>query len=169
MSVWGNLLFQQALDFLDAPRSVHTEEENALICMLLARRGEFLYSLGRVAEAEAVLEEARLQAEELGFAAELENALRTQGVIAYYQGEYLQARDLLHRALALADAADNQHHRAYTFMTAGALALGNYAEAERLERESLALYEALDYQFGVVHTLRFLGTIALRQGEPMRR
>ncbi|MBV9787915.1 MAG: tetratricopeptide repeat protein [Chloroflexi bacterium] len=95
-------------------------------------------------------------------------ALHAGGKLAFYQGDYAQARSLLGDALAAHQALDNTAGIMDSFNSLGQLAReqGDYAQAQALHEQSLRLAEALNDDHILGHTLMYLGQNAIHAGDP---
>lgn len=162
----GQLLFERATALLEPHLSVTTPADQATLVRLMARRGEFLRSLGKIPEAEALLQRAVTLAEQMGLQDEMALCYQTLGVMAYLQGRYVPAGQWLRSALHIVSQQNDQHRQAYILMTLGAIeqALGNYHQSQEIHQQGLALYEAVEYEWGIAHTVRFLGQAAYKLG-----
>lgn len=161
----GEQLFHYTLSYL--PPEQTNPSANHLRVRLMARRGEYLYMLSELSQAETQLKHALSLAQQLQMEEEIEMICQILGVVAYLQGEYEPAKVLLSKALEMAVLHGNTHREAYIHMTLGAIeqALGNHQQANQQHQTSLALYQELDYQWGIAHSLRFLGVTAYHLGD----
>lgn len=163
----GQLLFERTTSLLEPHLLLTTRANQATIVRLMARRGEFLRSLGRMPEAEALLKRALDLAEQLELQDEMALCYQTLGVMAYLQGRYVPAGQWLRSALHIVSRQNDLHRQGYILMTLGAIeqALGNYHLSQTIHQKGLAIYEEVEYQWGIAHTLRFLGQAAYNLGE----
>lgn len=163
----GEHIFGQTINLLEPYLGVTDQETITLLARLTVYRGEYLYTIGKMTQAENALRSALSFTQQMHLENEHELAIQTLGVITYLQGRYAEARALLHQALELVIRLDAPDRQAYILMTLGAIeqALGNYDNAENYHRTCLSMFADLHYQWGVANTLRFLGVMAYRQGD----
>ncbi len=162
----GERLFAQTLAKLEPYLPIADKKTNVLLTKLTVYRGEYLYTLGKINEAEKTLRQALSITHHFQMENERELATQTLGVITYLQGNYTEAKQLLAGALELAINLSDLHRQAYILMSMGAVeqALGNYAEAQKWHQTSLNMFDDLNYQWGTANTQRFLGLTAYHQG-----
>lgn len=97
----------------------------------------------------------------------LADALHGSGILASSQGDYVQAKTLLDRSLALHRQADNKAGVARALDALGVLATrqSNFRDAALLFMESLTLRRELGDKRGIDSSLNNLGHVATVQGD----
>jgi predicted ATPase/class 3 adenylate cyclase len=94
--------------------------------------------------------------------------LRQTGRLAWFQGDYPEARSLLEESIALCRALGKTDELAAPLNALGELARtqGNYQSARDLFEEGLALMRAVGDKAGIAWALEALGEVAYEQGDP---
>ncbi|HET9224324.1 MAG TPA: tetratricopeptide repeat protein, partial [Roseiflexaceae bacterium] len=97
-------------------------------------------------------------------------ALNAVGGLAWTQGDYDSATELIEESLALRRAIGDRGGAAESLLYWGRMARnrGDYERAAALEEQSLALFRELGNQEGIAWALLSLGDVALEQGDAAR-
>ncbi|MGB1249853.1 MAG: ATP-binding protein [Candidatus Promineifilaceae bacterium] len=163
-------LYQEGVEFFGRIMSqletkLTNQATTTLIAQLTLYRGEYLYTMGKLVDAEQILRRALVLTKQMRLQKEHQLALQTLGIVTYLQGHYAEARTLLKEAYALAETFAEPHRLAFILMGLGAVeqSFGNYKAAETYHQNALQKFAALDYEFGIAHALRFLGITAYRR------
>ena len=92
------------------------------------------------------------------------------GVMAYSQGDYATAQNLLEKCLAAFRQMNDQHGVAVSLNNLGLVALGrgDSGKARTLYEEALSIRRQLGQQGGIAMALLNLGTVASHQGDHTR-
>ncbi len=92
-------------------------------------------------------------------------SLNNLGLIAFYQSDYEQAKDLYQQSLAIWQELDDQLgiSKSFNNLAIVASSQSNYEQAEELFQQSLTIKKHLGDQFGISNTLGNLGLIAYSQ------
>ncbi|MCL6650322.1 MAG: tetratricopeptide repeat protein, partial [Chloroflexi bacterium] len=93
--------------------------------------------------------------------------LHGAGILAFYQGDYTDARALLEECLSSSAAAGERRARAAALNSLGIVALsqGDFATARAKYEESLAIRRDLNDREGIASTLNNLGMVAQYQSD----
>ena len=94
-------------------------------------------------------------------------ALFHAGLLAWRQGDYAAAHELLEQSLALQQGLNNRHEIAEILDHLGGVwyEQGDYRSAQTVYERSLALWRELDYRPGLAGALTNLGLALLAQGD----
>jgi predicted ATPase len=151
---------------LDPSRSNDLKSEK-LLGKVLARLGEFCYSLGQVQEAKDLLQNSLSINRPLKAYGEMAFSLNILGGIVRNQGEIEEGKQLLQKSLALYEKIGDQVGVANALTQLGTtVALrGEHQEAKQLYQEALALSRKLDNQSVIAYVLNRLGTTLFDLGE----
>jgi tetratricopeptide (TPR) repeat protein len=147
--------------------------EAALLLQLAAALWRFWYLRGYLSEGRTWLAAAlslAVDAPAAGDPRARAPALHGAGVLAWTQGDHVQAVALAEQALEHWQAQAEQARVAPTLNLLGLVAIdqGDWARATTALEESLSLYRARGDRWGIATALHNLGTVARRQGDHAR-
>ncbi len=162
----GASVFGQAIEQLSQiePLSPPTQH---LIQRLTARRGAFLVHIGRYDEGETLLQNSLRALAAFEDASERIACLNSLSFIRNRQGNYAAAKDLLDRALTLAQTTPSRQSEADVLDRLGAVHfyLADYAAAGEDYTRSLRIRRELDDRFGESLALGNLGITAYERND----
>ncbi len=132
-----------------------------LLTKLLNRQARFLTRLGRRSEAEGLLQQSCLWAQELGLDSELGMALNYRGLLSQASGEYSEAMALFRASTDCCERVGDENGMARAFNNLGViqLRLGNLSEAESHLQAALQLRRHLGNPKLIGDSLNNLGIL----------
>ena len=156
-------------DSLHAHTAVSEQRHLTVLGELLATEAWFATRLGQLDEAAALLHEALALAGQSDRST-AQMALVGLGIVAYRQGDYTAAQQLLDQSLAIARALGQQCWIGLNLSYQGLLARvrGEYQAARSLLEQSAALDRAEGQWRGTALSLSYLGAVHIALGEQAR-
>ena len=94
-------------------------------------------------------------------------ALKAAGALAWAQGDFISARELLSESLTIYQESGNKRDIAAGLLNLGILSnsQGDYASAGPLFQQSLGIFRELEHKQGIANVLNSLGVWASDQGD----
>jgi predicted ATPase/transcriptional regulator with XRE-family HTH domain len=137
-----------------------------LLAYVRAQQGWFCLRLGKLVEAERLLQSSLPALRSSGKSIQLADALYYYGSIAWMTGDYTLARACYQEELALAEAVGNQWDIGLANGNLGLVAqtIGEYDEADQRWQEALTIHRTLGDMRMVAAGLPFFGRIKFTLG-----
>jgi tetratricopeptide (TPR) repeat protein len=138
-----------------------------LLGKILSRQGWFLFHLGQVTQAQALLQQSAERLLAAGARAEAVFALNYLGALHRHQGDSVAARHCLNQSLTLCREINDRLGQSIALNILGQIAYLEeaYDEAQRFCHESLAIKRAIGDRWGAVFSLSYLGAVASSRGD----
>lgn len=168
----GRGWFQEGIDIFDRgvqsiSRPDGRKDVEALLGMLLSRRGWFAFRLGLYEETRRDLERSLEIARRLDIPGEIAFSLYNRGIFAYQLGQYEEAKVLLEESLSLRREVADRSGAARSLSILGIVARdqGQLERARQLLSESLNLHRQIEDPRGISRCLNVLGLISSDTGD----
>ncbi len=158
--------FQLAGDQL-SPLAATDPTVAQVLCELLMRRARLQINVGRLAEAQPALEQARTLLPHVVDPDRHATLLGYLAITAYYAGDYAQATALADESRRLAEQTGKPEALAFAlnFLGSCAKAQGDYDQARTYFEQAVTAYRALDDAIGAGMVLNNLGNLAQAAGD----
>lgn len=164
----GADLFEKAAKTLDHGTPAH--QQRSLLAELLIYQGWFCMRLGRLQQAETVVEKSQAILDELGIfhpRGAASDPLAALGTLANIRGDYVEAERLGEESRRLNETNDDRANLmdAYYVLTSAAFGQGHYETAHRYAQQAYAVAKEINDQWMSAYILNDLGNIARALGE----